>query len=859
MRRNVLTWLSQQFTDASHAIILTHNIDFLFVQGVLVPRLRWAGNPRLTIFADVNCAAGAYRDQRLLLDGLGVRYRVVAVDLGPMRRFHAKAILLINRQRAVCAIGSGNLTHGGMSANHEVWTFGASDGEGASLLAGLRDYINSLTATLPIAEPVRDSLEAVFDREQAWVADLPAPSGLALSPAGQPLLDQIAAFAGVGIQSISVLAPYFDDDGAALAEIRHRFGVPVTVWIQPGREGLSSKAAAALPHGISLKTINCMEDRRPSFIHAKMLAFHRAEDVVLAVGSANCSRAALLADRNWSNAELMVVDTITPAAFAQFFSELTPTDAFPVLPEHPPSDEWELEVPPLRILAARQEGNRLDVAFKSAELLSTLVVEAEEGVWQASQLDVKGGLAVFPISLRLRSIKLAGTTISGERLTSAEAWVDDETSLAAPASLRRIFRRLQDTESSSQDPAEDFRAVLDQFRDYLRDPEVARRRMRRHVESDAPPSPYDPASVFSDEFGRGGAGAPRQTDFSRSQQSVLSIIEALFAISSGVGGTSTSPPPAGGSGEEPDPNAEEERLISRPKQMPKTKVVAQLRRALEGVEAALLDPAFIAARRPELLGADIALAAILLVKGLADGYLEVDAYRATTRKLWVELFFGAQGDGTGSIARRLQELDADERTKFIAAFASPKLSAALILWSLPEWRTNDPEALWFRMSAGQLHHRQPWLFASASPEEVIAELLSQAALLPPDERELAMAAWVDLVRCGEALRLLFDSLTRIPHINLVREVTSAEVGVRDLLWQANALAFPLRPYRRESGVHAEVLVLGEATPRKFKGNHLVPVRDLFGSKIIQLHPRAREEIRRFIEAASAVQQHAAHR
>lgn len=859
MRRNALTWLCQQFTDASHAIILTHNIDFLFVQGVLVPKLRWAGNPRLTIFADANCASGAYRDQRPLLDGLGVRYRVVAVDLGPVRRFHAKAILLTNRQRAACAIGSGNLTHGGMSANHEVWAFGASDGEGAPLLAGLRDYINSLAGILPLAEPVRDSIETIFDREQAWVAELPPSSGLAISPSDQPLLDQITAFVGGGIQSISVLAPYFDDDGAALAEVRDRFGVPVTVWIQPRCEGLSSKAAAALPDAIMLKTIDCMEDRRPSFIHAKMLAFHRSDDVVLAVGSANCSRAALLADRNWGNAELLAVDTVTPAVFDQFFAELVQSDDPPNLPDHPPSDDWELEVPSLRILAARQEGNRLDVAFKSAVLVSNMVVEAEEGVWQATQLDVAGGVAVFSIPLRLRSIKLSGTIATGERLSSAEAWVDDEASLAAPASLRRIVRRLQGGETSGQDPAEDFRAVLDQFRDYLRDPEVARRRMGGHAEFDRPPPPYDPAAVFSDEFGKAAGPALRQTDFSRSQQSVLSIIEALFSVSSGVGGTTTSPPAAEGNGEEPNPATEEERLISRPKRMPEAKFVAQLRRALGGVEAALLDPAFIAARRPELLGADISLAAILLVKGLADGYLEVETYRETTRKLWVELFFGARGHGAGKIAQHLRELEADERERFIAGFASPKLSAALVLWSLPEWRADDPEALWFRLSAGQLQHRQPWLFTSAPPDAVMAELLNQAALLPPTGREAAIAAWVDLVRCGEALRLLFDSLTSIPHLNLVREVTSTKVDTHDLLWQANALAFPVRPYRRERGVRAEVLVLGEASPRKFKGDHLVPVRDLLASKIIQLPQRVREEIGRFLAAASAVQQHAAQR
>ena len=79
-------------------------------------------------------------------------------------------------------------------------------------------------------------------------------------------------------------------------------------------------------------------------------------------------------------------------------------------------------------------------------------------------------------------------------------------------------------------------------------------------------------------------------------------------------------------------------------------------------------------------------------------------------------FFGAAGDGTGSIARRLREFETNERARFIAALASPKLSAALVLWSLPEWRTDDPEALWFCMSAGQLQHRCPWLSASAPPD-----------------------------------------------------------------------------------------------------------------------------------------------
>lgn len=237
------------------------------------------------------------------------------------------------------------------------------------------------------------------------------------------------------------------------------------------------------------------------------------------------------------------------------------------------------------------------------------------------------------------------------------------------------------------------------------------------------------------------------------------------------------------------------------------KVTEQLRRALKNVEAALLEPAFVTARRPGLLGADIALAAILLVKGLADGYLDVEHYRATTRRLWGELFFGPDGIGTGSIDRRLQQLAPSERDAFIFAFVSPKLSAALTLWSLTEWYADDQDGLWFRVSAAQLQHRQPWLFGSARPEEVIAELQSQAAtLLPSNEQKVVNGAWIELIRSGEALRLLYNTLAFIPHLDLVRQVTAKEVSPHDLLWQADSLAFAVQAYRRESSVRAEVSV-----------------------------------------------------
>jgi hypothetical protein len=451
------------------------------------------------------------------------------------------------------------------------------------------------------------------------------------------------------------------------------------------------------------------------------------------------------------------------------------------------------------------------------------------------------------------SITLTGTTAAGEQLRSPEAWVDDEASLAAPASLRRMIRRLQEADPVGGDLAGEFRAVLDQFRDYLRDPDASRRRMRRSGEAREALTPYDPTAVFSDEFGKAVGATPRQTDFSHNRKSVLAIVEALFAISSAVGGA---PPDPDGSGEDPDSAAEEEKLISRPIRPPEARVTEQLRRALKNVEAALLESNFITARRPGLLGADIALAAILLVKGLADGYLDVEQYRETTRRLWGELFFGSEGDGTGSIGRRLQQLDPNERDEFIVAFASPKLSAALILWSLTEWHAEDQDGLWFRVSAAQLQHRQPWLFGSASPEDVTAELQSQAAtLLPLNEQKVVNAAWIELIRSGEALRLLYNALTSIPHLDLVRKVTAIEVSPHDLLWQADSLAFAVEACRRESSARAEVRLLGETSLRKFRGDHLVPIQDLLANGAVDVPSIARQELGRFIGAATELRQH----
>ena len=90
MKKDILSLIGKE-DNCTHIFILTYNIDYFFLQNLIVPLLRKCGHPNLTIFADANCAWEAFQRQGKWLDSIGKRYRVVPVDLGNNFRFHPKA------------------------------------------------------------------------------------------------------------------------------------------------------------------------------------------------------------------------------------------------------------------------------------------------------------------------------------------------------------------------------------------------------------------------------------------------------------------------------------------------------------------------------------------------------------------------------------------------------------------------------------------------------------------------------------------------------------------------------------------------------------------------------------------------
>ncbi len=60
MRQDLVKLIETQ-EDVTNAIILTHNIDFVFLQLIVLSALRRCGRPTLTVFADAHCAAETFR------------------------------------------------------------------------------------------------------------------------------------------------------------------------------------------------------------------------------------------------------------------------------------------------------------------------------------------------------------------------------------------------------------------------------------------------------------------------------------------------------------------------------------------------------------------------------------------------------------------------------------------------------------------------------------------------------------------------------------------------------------------------------------------------------------------------------
>jgi hypothetical protein len=327
-------------------------------------------------------------------------------------------------------------------------------------------------------------------------------------------------------------------------------------------------------------------------------------------------------------------------------------------------------------------------------------------------------------------------------------------------------------------------------------------------------------------------------------------------------GTADSAPPdraESDNGEDLDPETEatklREKTGSAQNEQPTggERLAPKLRKTLEQIGKALAVPEFLDQRPPDRIAADVGSLALVLAKSLIDGVLPRDEFRHFTRRLWAILFFGSEGK-VGAIPRRLDSITSEqEKTSFIQALMSPRLTAALVLWCFPEWQPHDSEAAWFRLSAGLLAAEYPWLSQGGTPDAVSTELfrISRSLLRDMDQDSL-VSAWRQWLRSGLALHATEEAFGKFNQKELADLVRCQVVEKGELLWQSGCFCTAERQYARDRKTHADVRPLGSLEVRRFLGDWLAPVSDLLRNSELKIPGPVQREMLSLVDGINSV-------
>ena len=173
MRNDILNTITQ-IKEIDNIIILTYNIDLMFVQSMLLPRLNKVGHPNLLIFADINRATETFQSQHQWVQGIGSRYRLVPVSMHKHGSFHPKAILLSSDKQATLLVGSGNLSFGGWRENGETWVkYQTGEAVERPAFASFIQYVDQITDSIPLNQGIVSAVKNTYTGN--WVTELPSP------------------------------------------------------------------------------------------------------------------------------------------------------------------------------------------------------------------------------------------------------------------------------------------------------------------------------------------------------------------------------------------------------------------------------------------------------------------------------------------------------------------------------------------------------------------------------------------------------------------------------------------------------------------------------------------------------------
>ena len=848
MREDILSQISSM-EEVSHVVILTHNIDFVFIQTVFLSALKKCGNPGLTIFADAHCAEESFQYQFPLLTNLGRRFRVIPVAMNRGYRFHPKAIFLTSTDAATLYVGSGNLTFGGLKENAEIWsTYNTSD-EFTGPFSSFINYLSELTERVLLSDSVEQDLLEIYDeRNNAWATKLGSPTGLiGRLGSSKSLMDYMSeTISDNEVKQITVCAPFYDPNGAALKRLSELYNnPPIIVLIQSRRSNLFLQTANSLPSNITIKNISFKlseKINRERFIHAKFFAFEHENNVSVFAGSGNCSIAALLKNGADGNAELMSFQTLSKPDFQEkFLDEFKYIDEPPVLINKDDFDDESIAIPKVWLLGARHDINTLRIGYNATEgaLIDKCLADDINIKFEiAGNDELTAKLYSAPKRVKIEAL------IDDVRVESNVIWVDDESKLRTSVHGRTLLEKIISTKKKDYFGAEDWMLFVELFAKDLNYSTVRElKRKSTHSEKEER-GDSTPTLSQNDVFPVGYGRIPiiKDDEFLYLSENKFDIYKLLLSAFGGHLPDSRKNQEGELIEEDNEDTVDKpEKLPTKQDALPPTKQAInehqknRITKIAETIATSITAPEFLEIRDPYRLGVDLQLAGLLIRKGYSRNWLTAEQFFDITQRIWSVIFYSIKKkEDNGWLEKRLSQ--SDDKDKFVHAISSPYLAATLFAWAMAA-PVKKGDLLTQRFVLSQIlgMHKNPWLWSPLDEKDTAIHLLrvlkdSPCGNTSDINKELhgeihkLRLLWT---KYASAFASMEAAIKKKGFSNLVRDIKNHSVETGDLLWQGRrGICVAIDPSQNSQESIRVVCLQDPDGETKFKTDRLVPIKYL---------------------------------
>jgi hypothetical protein len=300
--------------DFHSAVLTSYSFNFHHFEYQVLRTLRQKWITNISVLVDQHMLDGSIGLASGNLKQLSQSYSVNGIK--STGAFHPKINFLVGDDKLLLFFGSGNITPGGHGKNHELFTTLYADSRDAKQLPILQEawkYLEGLTHDVGGYNKERITRQIVSNSSLLRNSNIekhtlyPLDEGIEVALLyndSTSIFSQIVGHIPANeINRISVICPYFDEDGSTLIAFADHFNNAIL--------------DIYLPEKFGLPPVNIQEDKRINFykweetkrgklkieiskeskfnrrLHSKIFHFEAADQEYLILGSANATRAGL--------------------------------------------------------------------------------------------------------------------------------------------------------------------------------------------------------------------------------------------------------------------------------------------------------------------------------------------------------------------------------------------------------------------------------------------------------------------------------------------------------------------------------------------------------------------------------------